>query len=86
MKAAIILSIVGPMDARPPAARSDVGFELFFMQPNGEELGMLADPITQGKLKPILDRSFPLAQTREALDCSQTGRAKGKVIIEVRAD
>jgi NADPH:quinone reductase-like Zn-dependent oxidoreductase len=37
-----------------------------------------------GAVRPVLDQVFPFASTNEALAYVETGRAKGKVVIEVR--
>ncbi|MGB0921408.1 MAG: NAD(P)-dependent alcohol dehydrogenase [Alphaproteobacteria bacterium] len=36
-----------------------------------------------GQLKPIIDSTYPLAQSKEAYQASQSGRARGKIVIEV---
>jgi NADPH:quinone reductase-like Zn-dependent oxidoreductase len=81
-----LVAITGRPDARPPAGAPDVHFELFFMKASGAQLEKLADLIAAGKLRPIIDRTFPLEQVKDALNYSQSGRAKGKVIIQVWAD
>jgi NADPH:quinone reductase-like Zn-dependent oxidoreductase len=45
-----------------------------------EYLGRLAD---EGKLKPVIDRVFPLEQAKEAHDYSETERARGKIVLSV---
>jgi NADPH:quinone reductase-like Zn-dependent oxidoreductase len=40
--------------------------------------------VDQGAISPLIDRVYPLAQTPEALAYSQTGRAKGKIVIAVK--
>jgi NADPH:quinone reductase-like Zn-dependent oxidoreductase len=37
----------------------------------------------QGSIQPIIDKTYPLAQTKEALLYLQTSRATGKIIIEI---
>jgi NADPH:quinone reductase-like Zn-dependent oxidoreductase len=32
----------------------------------------------------VLDRTFPLAQAKEALAYSESGRATGKIVLEVQ--
>jgi NADPH:quinone reductase-like Zn-dependent oxidoreductase len=38
----------------------------------------------EGKLIPVLDKSYPLAETAEAVAYSETGRARGKIIVTVQ--
>jgi NADPH:quinone reductase-like Zn-dependent oxidoreductase len=48
-----------------------------------EDLSTLAAMIEAGTLKPVLDRSYPLAETADAIRYVETGHARGKVIISV---
>lgn len=48
------------------------------MWPSGEMLSQLAQLISDGVLKPVID------QTQEAYDYLESGRAKGKVVIQVK--
>lgn len=50
---------------------------------NGDDLGRLGDWVAEGKLKPVLDRSFALAQTADAVRYVETCHARGKVTIAV---
>ena len=54
------------------------------MWPSGEMLSQLARLISDGVLKPVIDRTYPIDQTQEAYDYIQTGRAKGKIVIRVK--
>ena len=40
--------------------------------------------IEAGAIRPIIDRVFPFEETNEALAYSETGRAKGKIVIKIR--
>lgn len=71
---------------RAPISRArelGVRFEYLFMRPDGEQLGMLGSLAERGVLRPVIDRVFPFAQTKEALAYCEEGHAVGKVIIEV---
>jgi NADPH:quinone reductase-like Zn-dependent oxidoreductase len=52
-------------------------------KPRGEDLSLLAELADAGKLKPVIDRVYPLEQAREAHDYSETGRARGKIVLQV---
>ena len=66
---------------RSRARRAGVGYRYLFMHPSGSDLALLAELIEQGKLKPIVDKTYPFAQIAEALDYVENGRAKGKVVV-----
>jgi alcohol dehydrogenase len=69
---------------RGRARRRGVGYDFFFMRPDGKQLRELGALIDAGKLKPIVDRVFPFEQTRDALAYVEAGHAKGKVAIAMR--
>jgi NADPH:quinone reductase-like Zn-dependent oxidoreductase len=49
----------------------------------GIRLQEIAGLIGAGKLKIIIDKEFPLAQAKAAHEYSETGRARGKIILRV---
>jgi NADPH:quinone reductase-like Zn-dependent oxidoreductase len=49
----------------------------------GESLEVIRSFVENGKLKPIVDKVFPLAQIAAAHEYSKSGRAKGKIVLEV---
>lgn len=67
------------------ALQRDVRFKYLFMRADGgqlAEIGALIDH-GQGVLRPVIDRVLPLDQAKEALAYVESGRAVGKVVIEV---
>jgi NADPH:quinone reductase-like Zn-dependent oxidoreductase len=63
--------------AREKGAR----FEYLFMRPDGEQLGAIAALLEGNVIRPVLDRTFPFAETKEAVAYVEAGRAVGKVVI-----
>jgi NADPH:quinone reductase-like Zn-dependent oxidoreductase len=50
---------------------------------NGNDLAVLADMMQNGKLKAVIDRTYKLAETADAIRYLEEGHARGKVIITV---
>ncbi len=55
----------------------------FTVKPNKEDLQFLRQLIETGKLAPVIDRTYPLAEVPEAIRYLEEGRARGKVVITV---
>jgi NADPH:quinone reductase-like Zn-dependent oxidoreductase len=81
---------VGPM-ARPikamlisPFISQKMG--MMMAQGNKDDLNILADLMQSGKVTPVIDRTYPLSQIREAMKYLEAGHARGKVVITVAQD
>ena len=46
-----------------------------------DDLEFIADLAAAGRLTPVLDRSYPLAEAAEAVRYLEAGHARGKVIV-----
>ncbi|PKO88872.1 MAG: NADPH:quinone oxidoreductase [Betaproteobacteria bacterium HGW-Betaproteobacteria-12] len=68
---------------RRKAKRNKVSFSFHFMKANGAQLREISALIDSGVIRPVVDRVFPFASTREAMDYVETGRAKGKVVVKL---
>ena len=66
---------------RSRARRAGIGYRYLFMHPSGNDLAQLAELIEQGKLKVIVDKTYPLANISDALTYVEAGHAKGKVVV-----
>jgi NADPH:quinone reductase-like Zn-dependent oxidoreductase len=55
----------------------------FVCAENHEDLMVLKELIESGKLTPVIDRSYPLAEVPEAIRYLEEGHAQGKVVITV---
>ena len=62
-----------------------VSQKLIFMlaDANKDDLEVLRDLMQAGKLTPVIDRRYPLAETAQAIAYLEQGHAKGKVIVAV---
>ncbi len=70
---------------RRRASRLGIAFSFLFMQASGEQLRTLAGLVDGGAIRPVVDQVFPFASTNEALAFVETGRARGKVVIQVKS-
>jgi NADPH:quinone reductase-like Zn-dependent oxidoreductase len=50
-----------------------------------EDLRTLTELIEAGKVKPVVDRTYPLIETPQALRYLEGGHPRGKVVITVEA-
>jgi NADPH:quinone reductase-like Zn-dependent oxidoreductase len=69
---------------RAQAKRRQVQYSFLFMRANGGQLAKITSLIDDGIIRPVVDRVFPFASTKEAMAYVEAGRAKGKVIVSVR--
>jgi NADPH:quinone reductase-like Zn-dependent oxidoreductase len=55
----------------------------FSMPDKKNQMALLKELIEAGKLTPVIDRTYPLAEVPEAIRYLEEGHAKGKVVITV---
>lgn len=55
----------------------------FIAQFNRPDMAILRDLIETGKVKPIVDRTYPLSEIAEAMRYLGTGHARAKIVVEV---
>jgi NADPH:quinone reductase-like Zn-dependent oxidoreductase len=53
------------------------------MKPNSKDLAFLKELLEADKVKPVIDRCYPLAEVPEAIRYLEEGHAQGKVVITV---
>ena len=56
----------------------------FIANPNQKDLVFLGELLEAGKVVPVIDKCYPLAETAEAFRYLEEGHAKGKVVITVQ--
>jgi len=49
--------------------------------PNKKDLVLLKEILEAGKIKPVIDRCYPLSEVPEAIRYLEEGHAQGKVVI-----
>jgi NADPH:quinone reductase-like Zn-dependent oxidoreductase len=55
----------------------------FLSSENHEDMSVLAELVESGKLTPVIDRTYPLAEVPEAMRYLEEGHIRGKVVITV---
>ncbi|PFR63628.1 NADPH:quinone reductase, partial [Bacillus cereus] len=61
-----------------------VEYHFLFMKSSGIQLEIIREFIEAEKIAPIIDRIVLLNDIQKAFDYSESGRAKGKVIIKIK--
>lgn len=63
--------------------KKEASYTFIFMHPNGSHLGKIKSLIEDDKIKPIIDTVYPFSESIEAFTHLATGRAKGKIVINI---
>jgi len=66
---------------RKAMARTGARFVYLWMRPDADQLAELAGWIDAGRLRPVIHRTYPLAEAREAFAELERGRARGKIVV-----
>lgn len=61
----------------------DVTFTFLFMHASGEQLAQLGQLLESGDIRPMIDTVYPFSETNRALDHVASGRARGKVVVQL---
>jgi len=61
----------------------DEKFELLLAELKSEDLATVAGMMAAGELQTVIDRHYPLDEIADAIDYSESGRARGKIIIDL---
>ncbi len=77
-----LVSIVSP-PSQETAAQHGVRSTMVGVQPDGGQLKEIAALVDSGKLKPYVETVLPLKEARQAHELSQSGRTRGKIILQM---
>jgi NADPH:quinone reductase-like Zn-dependent oxidoreductase len=80
-----LVSIVQP-PSEEEAASFNVQAGFLWLEPDGEQLQKIADLYKEGKVKPVIGKTFDFSEQslREAHTLSETHHARGKIVISVK--
>lgn len=73
------------LGVRLRAWRSGVSYRYLFMHASGDDLRFLAELVEQGKIRPVVDSTYPLERISDAFAALEEGRAKGKIVVTMGA-
>jgi NADPH:quinone reductase-like Zn-dependent oxidoreductase len=66
------------------AKKRGVAYSFLFVHPNGGQLAEIGELLKAGRIRPVIDKVFPFEQAKAALAYLEQGRAKGKVVVQLR--
>ncbi len=69
---------------RSQAEQKGVTYTFVFMRASGQQLSEITSLVEAGAIRPVIDRVFPFQQTQDALAHVESGRAKGKVVVNLQ--
>jgi NADPH:quinone reductase-like Zn-dependent oxidoreductase len=82
-KGGIYVSVLQPPNQEKAAAHG-VRSAHTFVQANVDELNEIARLVDSGKVKPHIEKVFPLKEARAAQELNATHHTRGKIVIEVK--
>jgi NADPH:quinone reductase-like Zn-dependent oxidoreductase len=69
---------------RRAARAHGASYSFLFARPDGGQLGAIGELLASQRLRPVIDKVFPFDEAKAALDYLARGRARGKVVVQVR--
>ncbi|AZZ36969.1 NADPH:quinone reductase [Bdellovibrio sp. qaytius] len=77
-----VLGVVG-LKANLLAMARGIHYKFLFMKPEAQQLNQIRILVEQGKIRPVIDSVFQLADIQKGLEHSMAGRARGKIIVKI---
>ena len=75
--------LIGPVRAMLASSETGQSFETLLASLNGDDLDTIAEMLASGAMETVIDREFALEDVAEAIRYSESGRARGKIIVRV---
>jgi NADPH:quinone reductase-like Zn-dependent oxidoreductase len=66
------------------ASKRGVHYSFLLMNPDGRQLADIGELFKLGSIRPVIDQVFPFDQAKDALAYLEKGRAKGKVVVQMK--
>jgi NADPH:quinone reductase-like Zn-dependent oxidoreductase len=65
------------------AKQHGASYTFLFVRPDGRQLAKIGELLEASQIRPVIDKVFPFVQAKEGLAYLETGRAKGKVVVQL---
>jgi len=72
-----------PEDFVARCAEKKAAYAFIFMHPNGAHLNEITELVEGNVIKPVVDRVYPFSKVVDAFGHLASGRAKGKIIVQL---
>ena len=79
----IAIRLAGELNAYVRSRFVSQKFVAYIAQFNKQDMTLLADLMQSGKITPVIDRTYKLNETADALRYLEQGHARGKVVIKL---
>ena len=66
------------------AKKREAEYSFLFVHPDGRQLTEIGELLQAGKIRPVIDKVFSFDHAKEALAYLEKGRAKGKVVVQMK--
>ncbi len=66
------------------ARKRGVEYSFLFVHPDGRQLAEIGKLLEAGRIRAVIDKVFPFDHAKEALAYLEKGRAKGKVVVQLK--
>lgn len=66
------------------AKKRGIQYSFLFVRPDGNQLANIGELLKAGSIRPVIDKVFPFDQAKESLAYLEAGRAKGKVVVQMK--
>ena len=66
------------------AKKQGAGYSFLLVKADGNQLAQIGELLHAGSIRPVIDKVFPFDKAKEALGYLAKGRARGKVVVQIR--
>ncbi|MFT8339073.1 zinc-binding dehydrogenase [Schleiferilactobacillus harbinensis] len=59
-------------------------YHVVYRKPSGEQLALITQLVEAGEIRPVIDEIVPFADFQQAMDHSEAGHARGKIVVKMQ--